>query len=110
MVYRFDPAKESIKPHFKGGEKELRVHMEDDGLNKLLLRATLIPGASVGLHTHDDSSEIIYILEGTGKVLYDGEYTPVSAGDIHYCPKGHAHSPINDSAENLVFFAVVPQQ
>ena len=110
MVYRFDPAKESVKPHFKGGEKELRVHMEDDGLNKLLLRATLVPGASVGLHTHEDSSEIIYILEGCGTVLYDGETTPVRAGDIHYCPKGHSHSLINTSDGNLVFFAVVPQQ
>ena len=31
-------------------------------------------------------------------------------GDCHYCPKGHTHSLINNSDEDLVFFAVVPVQ
>lgn len=68
------------------------------------------PERLLGLHTHDTSSEIIYILNGTGKVLYDGEYESVSEGLCHYCPKGHSHSLINDSKSNLVFFAVVPEQ
>ena len=43
-------------------------------------------------------------------MLYDGEYIPLKAGDCHYCPKGHAHSLMNDSGEYLEFFAVVPVQ
>ena len=39
----------------------------------------------------------------------DGE-EPLKAGDCHYCPKGRAHSLINNSEEPLEFFAVVPQQ
>ena len=70
----------------------------------------LIPGASVGLHTHQGSSETIYILEGGGKVIYDGEELRISAGQVHYCPEGHEHSMINDTESDLVFFAVVPQQ
>ena len=65
---------------------------------------------SIGLHTHDTSSEIIYILKGRGKVLYDGGYEEVEEGLCHYCPKGHEHSLINDSDEDLIFFAVVPEQ
>ena len=53
---------------------------------------------------------MIYILEGKGKVLYDGEYIPLTAGSCHYCPKGHSHSLINDSDALLTFFAVVPVQ
>ena len=68
------------------------------------------PGASIGLHTHQGNSEIIYILSGAGKVLCDGAYEPLSAGSCHYCPKGHAHSLINDSDGELAFFAVVPEQ
>ncbi len=74
------------------------------------MRGRLVPGASIGLHTHETSSEIIYILQGSGKVLYDGEYEPVRTGTCHYCPKGHAHSLINDGNEDLTFFAVVPAQ
>ena len=45
---------------------------------------------------------------GTGKVLCDGVYEPLSAGSCHYCPKGHNHSLMNDSEEDLTFFAIVP--
>ena len=70
---------------------------------------TLEPGASIGLHTHETNSEIIYILRGKGKVLFEGEYELVSAGLCHYCPQGCSHSLINDSDDNLTFFAVVPE-
>ena len=73
------------------------------------MRGLLAPGSSIGLHTHEGNSEMIYILSGTGKVLYDGEYEPLAPGDCHYCPMGHAHSLINDSNGDLVFFAVVPE-
>ena len=49
-------------------------------------------------------------LAGTGRVLYDGGDETLSAGSCHYCPKGHAHSLINDSGGLLEFFAVVPNQ
>ena len=73
------------------------------------MRGKLEPGSSIGLHTHEGSSETIYILSGTGKVLYDGEYEPLSAGSCHYCPQGHAHSLMNDSDGDLIFLAVVPE-
>ena len=34
----------------------------------------------------------------------------VSAGGCHYCPKGHTHSMINNSGEDVIFFAVIPEQ
>ena len=82
--------------------------MYTDGDNKIM-RGKLEPGSSIGLHTHEGSSETIYILSGTGKVLYDGEYEPLSAGSCHYCPQGHAHSLMNDSEGDLIFLAVVPE-
>ena len=67
-------------------------------------------GCTIGLHTHETSSEIIYILSGAGKVKYDDGEEAVSAGQCHYCPKGHSHALINNSGEPLEFFAVVPNQ
>jgi mannose-6-phosphate isomerase-like protein (cupin superfamily) len=94
---------------FKGGEKYLLAKMHFDGMNRIL-HGTLVPGATVGLHTHGDSSEIMYILSGNGHVLYDGDLLEIGAGQCHYCPKGHSHSLINDGDADLVFFAVVPMQ
>ncbi len=105
----FSKMEEQVIPGFLGGEGTFRTRMRVDGLGKIM-RASLEPGSSIGEHTHETSSEIIYILSGTGKVLYDGGYEPLSAGSCHYCPRGHAHSLINDSDELLEFFAVVPVQ
>lgn len=109
MLIEFDKMETTVIPHMRGGEKEVSARMYADPLGKIM-RGTLIPGASIGLHTHETSSETIYILSGTGKVLCDGVYEPLAVGSCHYCPKGHAHSLINDSGEDLVFFAVVPEQ
>lgn len=109
MIINYNNMKEDVLEHFKGGEKALNAKMFTDEKNKIF-QGRLEPGATIGLHTHEIDSEIIYILKGTGKVLYDGEYEKVEAGVCHYCPKGHKHSLINDSSEDLIFFAVVPQQ
>ena len=108
MLINFDQIPETVIPHMRGGEGQVASHMHVDGDNKIM-KGLLAPGCTIGLHTHDTSSEIIYILSGTGKVLCDGEYEAVSAGSVHYCPKGHAHSLINDSDADLTFFAVVPE-
>ncbi len=109
MLIDFAAMEEQIIPHMRGGEKEAAMRIHTDAMGKIM-KGRLIPGASIGLHTHETNSEIIYVLEGTGKVLCDGAYEPLAAGSCHYCPKGHAHSLINDSAADLVFFAVVPEQ
>ncbi len=96
--------------NFKGGDKFLEARMFFDGTNRILTSARLVPGASIGVHTHDDSCEVIFILEGCGCILEEGEKKAVEAGDCLYCPKGGTHSLINDSEADLVFCAVVPKQ
>lgn len=109
MLIDFNQIPENAIPNFKGGEKETLARMYFDGLNRIMM-GRLHPGASIGLHVHDTSSEVIFITRGQGHVLYDGEMLPVHAGSVHYCPKGHEHSLINDSEADLEFSAVVPQQ
>ncbi len=109
MKIPFESMPETVLEKFCGGEKEFRAHMYIDQNGKIL-RGRLIAGASIGLHTHETSSEIIYYLSGSGKVICDGAEERVTAGDCHYCPKGSAHTMINDGEEDLVFFAVVPVQ
>ena len=99
----------TILPQFKGGEGQMVAKMVNDDLNRILY-ATLAPGHSIGLHTHDTSSEIMYFLSGKGTVTVDGTPETVSAGMCHYCKKGSSHTLVNDGDEDLVFFAVVPQQ
>ena len=108
MLIQFDQLPENVIPNMRGGEGQVVNHMYADEHNKIM-QARLDPGCTIGLHTHAGSSEIIYILSGTGKVLCDGVYEPLSAGSCHYCPEGHEHSLINDSGESLAFLAIIPQ-
>ena len=109
MLINFNTMEPKIIPAFKGGEKEVTTCMHVDGNGKIA-RFTLQPGASIGMHLHDTSSEMIYILSGSGKALYDDCEEILEPGICHYCPKGHSHSVINNSDAPLVFFAVVPEQ
>ena len=109
MLIDFASLPETTIPRMYGGEGEVHANMYASPTMKIM-KGKLPPGATIGLHTHQTSSEIIYILSGTGRVLCDGVYEPLAAGSCHYCPKGHAHSLINDSQGALTFFAVVPNQ
>ena len=109
MKIDFNQIDEKLFPAFKGGEKELAARMFFDGQNRIMM-GRLVPGASIGLHTHEDSSEIMFITKGRGHASYDGGRIDLKAGDVHYCPKGHSHTLINDSDADLEFTAVVPIQ
>lgn len=109
MIFHLNEETPEVLPHFKGGEGNFIAKIHFDGVNKII-HGTLPPGATIGKHTHEGNSEIIYILSGTATVDDDGVLHPLQAGDCTYCPEGHAHSLMNTGKEDLVFFAVVPQQ
>jgi mannose-6-phosphate isomerase-like protein (cupin superfamily) len=111
MVLDFNTMEEAELEHFKGGKKSLKAQMFFDGNNRIL-HGTLVAGATIGLHTHDTNSEIIFILSGKGTVIEDGQPQEVTAGMCHYCEKGHSHTLINaeNATEDLVFYAVVAEQ
>ena len=68
MIIRFDEMEVSVLPGFKGGEKALAANMFFDGTNRIL-KGCLEPGASIGVHTHDDSCEVIFITGGCGSIF-----------------------------------------
>ena len=109
MKIQFENLPEKRLESFWGGEGALCAKMHVDEHNKIL-RGVLAPGHSIGYHEHDTSSEIIYIISGKGKTVTDGVEESVTVGDCHYCEKGQHHRLINDGDEDLVFFAVIPQQ
>lgn len=109
MTIDFNTMEAQALPAFMGGEKELHAKMFFDGTNRIL-HGCLVPGASIGEHTHETNAEMIYILSGEGTIMDDGVKTLIYEGQCTYCPMGHSHSLINTGKENLVFFAVVPKQ
>lgn len=117
MVIDFQNMDEKPVEGFKGGIGITNLKKFENELGKII-RGRLEPGATIGLHTHETNSEAIYIISGTADFIYDPDEAAdkpeisetVSAGGCHYCPKGHTHSMVNNSDEDIVFFAVVPEQ
>ena len=107
MIIDFKDLELNVAANFKGGEKEYVSRRFVDENNKIML-GTLEPGASIGYHSNDADSEIMYFLEGVATVLTDCGEETLLPGQVHYCPMGHSHSLINRGDCNLKFLAVVP--
>lgn len=87
MNFNYNEQEYEEFPNFKGGEKSLYAKMFHDEKNRIIY-GKLIPGASIGVHTHETNSEIIYITKGTGRVLMDGEYEKTGSGYVSLLSEG----------------------
>ena len=109
MIFDYTTMQEQAFEHFKGGEGTTYAKMFFDGKNRVML-GRLPVGSTIGMHTHETNSETAYIVSGTAKFIIDGVEEIVPAGQAHHCPKGHTHTCLNAGTEDLILFAVVPEQ
>src|SRR5882757_2103029 len=60
------------------------------------------PGETVRpAHSHPNGAEVIYIISGSGRVLVNGEVSPVRRGSVVLFPQGHVHMLHNTGAEEM---------
>lgn len=106
MIIQFNDLESKEIKEFKGGLGELLLRKFEDGTCKIM-RSTLTKGSTIGLHKHEEDSEILYILSGEGYAITDGKKENLSEGVVHYCPKGSEHTVINTGKGALEMFAIV---
>ena len=68
-----------------------------------LAEASLAVGAATQAHSHPNTEEIYYILNGQGLMAVEAEQRPVGAGDAICILAGQKHQIRNVGAEPLVF-------
>lgn len=108
MKIDFKQFEEMAIPHFKGGEGQYLVKQFADEKVKIML-GKLASGSSIGMHSHETNSEIIYILSGVASFICDGKEEVLMPGEVHYNPMGKTHTLMNKGENDLLFFAVVPE-
>lgn len=101
--------KEICIPGMNNGTGTMSARMYMDEYGKII-PCTIHPGGSIGIHRHETSDDINYILSGTGKAICDGEEEVLSAGTCHICRKGSEHSIANTGDEDLVMLTVVVER
>lgn len=109
MILDFEKMTAVDMPQFKGGEGTLQLRKFDDPAMGSVVRLTLPPHTSIGLHTHEGNCEVVYVLCGHGDCLYDDGVYPVAPGSILYCPEHHAHAIRNTGDEVMELLGVLPK-
>ncbi|MDR1298432.1 MAG: cupin domain-containing protein [Deltaproteobacteria bacterium] len=72
---------------------------------------TLPPGASVGLHKHEDNEDAFIIVSGKGLFTdSDGTKTEVGEGDVTIARPGDSHALENIGTGDLIFIAVLAKR
>ncbi|MBQ8047433.1 MAG: cupin domain-containing protein [Prevotella sp.] len=108
MIIDFNAIAEEKISGFKGGEGELLMRSFTDDKCRIM-HLSLASGATVGHHLHAENCEVIFMLKGELTFVCDGQEETLHSGQVHYCPKGHAHSYENRGREDVEYFAVVAE-
>lgn len=108
MKFLFHEMEDTVLKNYYEGEGQLVTKLINDGKTKII-KGKLAPGCTVGRHTHVTNCEVIFIISGKARMLYDDTEESLLPGDCFYCPQGHSHSFINEGVEDVLFYAVIPE-
>lgn len=67
------------------------------GSHAQLVLMSLLPGEEIGMEVHPNVDQFFRIEKGQGKVVINGEETPISDGTAVFVPAGAQHNVINTS-------------
>ena len=99
-----DPSTLQWNPHpkFKGVEVAYLLSKKDDAIDMTCILARWHVGAEIPKHIHEESDDILYIIQGKAKIWIDGVGdVPLSAGSFVRVPKGVLHQP-HDVEEEMI--------
>ncbi len=109
MLINFNEIPERRFPGMNNGTGEISARMFMDKQGKII-PCRIHKGGSIGLHCHETSDDINYVISGDGKAICDGAEETLSAGVCHICKKGSEHSIINTGDNDLVILTVVVER
>jgi len=71
-----------------------------------LVVMALKPGEEIGMETHPEHDQFIRFESGEGKVILDGEESPVTDGSAVVIPAGTKHNVVNTSPVVMKLYTV----
>ncbi len=87
-----------------------RLISGDDGAPHFTMRLFDVgPGGRTPYHSHEWEHEI-YIVAGSGKLLFEKEEKPFERGYFIFVPGGRMHSFVNTGDGHLEFLCLVPNE
>jgi mannose-6-phosphate isomerase-like protein (cupin superfamily) len=113
MIKRSKDMSSEVKTEVRGGKGAMGISNlfnNDESFTAHLdkmAKVTLKPGSSIGVHTHDTTEEIYYILKGNALFYDNGEKRRLQPGDATITGGGGTHSIESLGPETLEIVAVI---
>lgn len=108
LVIAPDEGRSYWQPEPASGHVTIKVEPRNTGVGGVSLSVQAIGvGGHVREHAHGENDEIIYVLEGTGTAVVDGERHPMVPGTTIFLGKGVKHTFINQGDGELRFTATI---
>lgn len=109
MIIDFNKIEEITVSEMNNGTGTMTAKIYMDKQVKVI-PCVIHSGSSIGLHKHETSDDINYVISGNGKAICNGQEEILNANTCHICKKGSEHSIINTGNEDLVLLTIVVEQ
>lgn len=73
----------------------------ETGKHTQVVVMSIPPAGEIGEEVHPNNDQVLYLVEGTGKVILDGEERPFRKHDLVLVNAGTTHNFINTSGEDI---------
>lgn len=75
-----------------------------------MILCTIYAAGAIGVHRHETSDDINYVLFGEGEAVYDGEEETLVPGTGHLCKKNFEHNIIHTGNADLHLAATMVER
>ncbi|MBI2086191.1 cupin domain-containing protein [Candidatus Daviesbacteria bacterium] len=81
-------------------------HVLENGEHSQVVLMSIAPQGEIGEETHPDNDQILYLVEGDGKAVINGEEQPFEEDDLILVKAGTKHNFINTGNEDLKIITI----
>ena len=108
LVVGPDDGRSYWQPEPASGHVTVKVEPRNSGIDGVSLSVQAVGvGGYVREHAHGENNEIIYVVEGAGTAVVDGERHPMVPGTTIFLGAGVKHTFINEGDCELKFTATI---
>ncbi|MCF7838201.1 MAG: cupin domain-containing protein [Candidatus Marinimicrobia bacterium] len=112
MIRKASDRMSEPRENLRGGAGTVTLHHffkpdEITAPTRLCAEMTIPPGASIGLHEHQEEDELYFVTAGSGILSEGGREQRIHIGDAILTGNGGAHAVRNDGPEDLRIIAVI---
>ena len=109
MLVDFNEFQEITIAGMNGGTGMMSTKMFMDEQGKII-HTKIHSGGSIGMHKHETSDDINYVISGESKAICDGQEEILRTGVCHICKRGSEHGITNTGKDDLVLMTVVVER